>query len=297
MSGIVLIVTAISLSLTCMALGFGIIYNIFHDDSWNKWYIVFQSCLFGTILLGFANTVTSVFLSRQAANVFNYIFSIMQHATTGFIIVLLPFFLRWIIGKTWGSVQRWIFFTVGIIYFAAGLVGKITKAEYITVWIQSPVMLLILLYTIIDLLAHIHKIENPHSQRICRTISIVTLCLIPTDIAIELFPFFKAIGYSVYVAAISIIMIVYFSIRFKMDRNRVSDSIKLSSDALAKFKISDRETQVIKAICQGKTNKEIASEMCISVNTVNNHVANIFEKMDITSRVDLVRVIKDGPWS
>ena len=43
-------------------------------------------------------------------------------------------------------------------------------------------------------------------------------------------------------------------------------------------------------VCDRKTNKEIAMEM-------NNHIANIFEKMNINSRIDLVKVIKTGPWS
>ena len=50
-------------------------------------------------------------------------------------------------------------------------------------------------------------------------------------------------------------------------------------------------------ICEGLTNKEIAQELNISVNTVNNHVANIFSKMDVRSRIDLLKALKEGPWS
>lgn len=297
MSGIVLVVTAIAMSVSCMALGLGIAFDVFHRDIWDRWYIVFQSCIFATITLSFVNAVSSVALEQHAATVLIFIFTVMQHATTGFVAVLLPYFLRWIVKKKWSGTQRWIFYTVGICYFAAGLVGKICKAEQITSWIQCPLILGILTYTIYELWKNLLVIEDEHSRSICRAISIVTICLIPTDIAVEIFPFFKAIGYSVYVLAISIIMLVYFFIRFKIDRSRLSNSVEFSPETLSEYGISEREREVIQFICDGKTNKEIASEMNISVNTVNNHVANIFSKMKISSRVDLIRIIKEGPWS
>ncbi|MBO4716591.1 MAG: response regulator transcription factor, partial [Spirochaetales bacterium] len=53
----------------------------------------------------------------------------------------------------------------------------------------------------------------------------------------------------------------------------------------------------VQLICEGYTNKEIAQELSISVNTVNNHVANIFSKMGVRSRIDLLKALKEGPWS
>ncbi|MDD4574717.1 MAG: LuxR C-terminal-related transcriptional regulator [Sphaerochaeta sp.] len=40
------------------------------------------------------------------------------------------------------------------------------------------------------------------------------------------------------------------------------------------------------------TNKEIAFELGISANTVNNHVANIFSKTKVRSRIDLLNLLK-----
>ncbi|TFV95882.1 response regulator transcription factor [Algoriphagus kandeliae] len=55
-----------------------------------------------------------------------------------------------------------------------------------------------------------------------------------------------------------------------------------------KFKLSRREVQIIKLIKEGKTSREIASELVLSIGTIESHRKNIFNKLGINSRVELV---------
>lgn len=48
--------------------------------------------------------------------------------------------------------------------------------------------------------------------------------------------------------------------------------------------LTDREIEVIKAIAEGMSNKEIAAALFISEKTVKNHISNIFRKLDISDR-------------
>ena len=48
--------------------------------------------------------------------------------------------------------------------------------------------------------------------------------------------------------------------------------------------LSDREVEVLQLVGQGKSNKEIAVDLNISVNTVKVHIGNIFQKINVTSR-------------
>lgn len=48
--------------------------------------------------------------------------------------------------------------------------------------------------------------------------------------------------------------------------------------------LSSRELQVLRLIAAGKTNKAIASELCLSQRTVDRHVSNLFGKLDVASR-------------
>ena len=52
--------------------------------------------------------------------------------------------------------------------------------------------------------------------------------------------------------------------------------------------ISGRESQVLALVVEGKTNIEIADSLFISLNTVKNHLKNIFRKMNVSSRAEAV---------
>jgi len=42
-------------------------------------------------------------------------------------------------------------------------------------------------------------------------------------------------------------------------------------------------------ILQGKSNKEIANELFISLSTVKTHITNIYNKLKVSSRQELLR--------
>ncbi|MGC8780662.1 MAG: response regulator [Anaerolineae bacterium] len=53
--------------------------------------------------------------------------------------------------------------------------------------------------------------------------------------------------------------------------------------------LTDREREVLVLIAQGLNNQEIADQLVISVKTVNRHRENIMAKLNLHSRVELVR--------
>jgi two-component system response regulator NreC len=53
--------------------------------------------------------------------------------------------------------------------------------------------------------------------------------------------------------------------------------------------LTSREAEVLRLIVQGYTNRQIGSALNISVRTVETHRSNIMDKLNLHSRVDLVR--------
>jgi len=49
--------------------------------------------------------------------------------------------------------------------------------------------------------------------------------------------------------------------------------------------LTDRECEVMEQVAAGRTNRDIAHDLFLSVRTVDRHVARIFEKLDVNSRV------------
>jgi DNA-binding NarL/FixJ family response regulator len=63
----------------------------------------------------------------------------------------------------------------------------------------------------------------------------------------------------------------------------------LLKDDLPEKPISDRERQVLQLVAEGKTTKEIAALLGISVKTAESHRSNMMEKLDIHDTAGLVR--------
>ena len=60
-----------------------------------------------------------------------------------------------------------------------------------------------------------------------------------------------------------------------------------------KYEISPREKEIITEICNGLTNQQIADKLFISLQTVKDHTHRIYSKVDVGSRMQLMRMISD----
>ncbi len=58
-----------------------------------------------------------------------------------------------------------------------------------------------------------------------------------------------------------------------------------------KYKLTQRQMQVIKLICDGLTNKEIAEKLFISEYTVKDHLKKIMKKLNINSRNEIISML------
>jgi two-component system response regulator DegU len=61
-------------------------------------------------------------------------------------------------------------------------------------------------------------------------------------------------------------------------------------------RLTPRELAVLKLMFLGKSNKQIASIMYVSVYTVKNHVHNILNKLNAESRAAAVHYACSKPW-
>jgi DNA-binding NarL/FixJ family response regulator len=66
------------------------------------------------------------------------------------------------------------------------------------------------------------------------------------------------------------------------DLSRIDTLLGMRSDEARG--LTARELQVLRLIATGKTNKQIANELHLSGKTVDRHVSNIFNKLDVPTR-------------
>lgn len=75
--------------------------------------------------------------------------------------------------------------------------------------------------------------------------------------------------------SLSLVIILYFLLYFKNNKMTENETIKIIS---VKYKLGNQEEKVLNLLIQGLSNQEIADELYVSVNTIRNHIANIYKK-------------------
>jgi DNA-binding NarL/FixJ family response regulator len=119
--------------------------------------------------------------------------------------------------------------------------------------------------------------------------------MVPAILLALIFPSLKPLLFGIYFLALSITIMTFLFMEFvRLGRSEVVKNKELVLEDLEEYHITEREFAVIRLISQGLTNKEIASQLGISANTVNNHVANIYGKTQVRSRIDLLNLLKQS---
>jgi DNA-binding CsgD family transcriptional regulator len=63
--------------------------------------------------------------------------------------------------------------------------------------------------------------------------------------------------------------------------------------ALASLGVTDREHEMLHALADGLTNKEIARRFEVSPNTVKTHISSLYEKLEVQRRTQAVQKAKE----
>ena len=98
---------------------------------------------------------------------------------------------------------------------------------------------------------------------------------------------YSSVPYALY----GIFLIVYF-MRHPISTPLGNDDI--SAEFLTKYGITERERELILKVMQGKSNADIARELFISLPTVKTHLHNIYKKLGVDSRYDLLARVRSG---
>ena len=97
-----------------------------------------------------------------------------------------------------------------------------------------------------------------------------------------LFIFFSVIPY---------IWIKLFFLKYAESMLEIVEDREVLDSIYERYNVSKREQDILKLILDGKSNKEIEAALFISYHTVKNHVYNLYQKLGIKNRYELVHFI------
>ncbi len=282
----------LSFALGCMTLALAIVYSMNSSHQWTKFFIVGHASLLGCMMLLALQLISDLFLVGSVSTVVGYVIGAIFIANVTFLTVFLPYFTSWVIAQPWRNPYKAIFYSLAAIYLGLGVFHAITANQAF-----DNLMILLFVFVVgfclIIILKNLSSIENSTARATCITIIIVSAAMLPSTLLSLVFSSIKPLMYGVYFLAFSISVMVFLFMEFvRLAREGAIGRKDLALEDLAPYHITEREFVVIQLVSNGLTNKEIASELDISANTVNNHVANIFSKTKVRSRIDLLNLLK-----
>lgn len=286
----------VSFALGCMTLALAIVYSLHSSHQWTKYFVICHASLLGCMILLALQLLSDIFLAGTVSVVIGYVIGAVFIADVTFLIVFIPYFTTWVIAHPWRNPYKAIFYSLAGLYCGLGFFHAITgHSSYDNLMIVLFVF--VVGFCLIIMLKNLSSIENKTARATCITIIIVSAAMLPSILLSMVFPSLKPLMYGVYFLAFSISIMTFLFMEFaRLSREGELGKKDLSLEDLALYHITEREFAVIQLVSNGLTNKEIAAELGISANTVNNHVANIFSKTKVRSRIDLLNLLKQQPW-
>ncbi|HWK22774.1 MAG TPA: response regulator transcription factor [Ureibacillus sp.] len=89
------------------------------------------------------------------------------------------------------------------------------------------------------------------------------------------------------------------SIRVIMDGRRIyaPELVDFVYEDDSENPLTERESQVLELVAEGKTTKEIASELFLSAGTVRNYISTILDKLGVGNRIEAISRFKEKGWN
>lgn len=154
------------------------------------------------------------------------------------------------------------------------------------------------MYEIYICLKNYKKVKNKYLKKTLKLLILITLIFLPFMIAeyckqyisiISNLDIIKVISFPCFFLCINIV-IIFFVINY-FSKSSYTENNKLTDYFKDKYQITDKQSEIIELILEGKTYKQIAEELYISPKTVDNHVQNIYKKLNVKSKIQLSNFI------
>lgn len=293
---------------------YSVIYYIIERITWLKYYIVFLF-LFGFLLLIRAIKLLSflaipLFLSNS---IFNILYYFTLSVSMSLILYFIPAFLYRFLNLKWKVKENVLYLILSVIFFVLSILGIILNFNFYIV--ANIIFYLLILYLLILGFINYKNIKDKMMKLIVKILGLITIFIYP----IMVYQLITINKNSLDIGSIDITLVLfyiwwnlvmlgfllwYFINIIKNKNMFVNESLNNNSNDLKNIEnennaikkelkeeiinLTKREKQILSYLLSGKTNKEVALILDISLNTVNNHVANIYDKSGVKNRVELV---------
>jgi DNA-binding NarL/FixJ family response regulator len=130
-----------------------------------------------------------------------------------------------------------------------------------------------------------------------KTILVFTLLILAIILLFQLSKYAIISGNLNFETTLAIIAVVFFFIGVYLNKkslnNRKAVETEIDHQKIEDLEISHREYEVLQAISEGLSNKEIADKLFLSESTIKTHVSNLLVKLNAKRRTQAIQIAKE----
>lgn len=301
-ASIALLTESLALCIISIDLGLSIIYRKLIRQTRSAAMIVFCATSLGLIFFQLMDSWSALSFSPSVYSILRYIWMAIVIADGAFLLSFVPYFTTWIIAHPWRNPYKTIFFICSLVFVGVSIADLVFDSVILS-RLSFLICLFVIAFCLVVMLRNRKGIEDRDVRHMILTIVIVGLSLLPFIMASFFVDYIRSITSQVIILAYSIVILVFLFIsisRKLSEEKEIMDKEEEKNGSavdLSLYHITEREEEIIELICEGNTNKEIAQKLSLSVNTVSNHITNIFDKTGVRSRIDLLNLVRRGIWN
>jgi DNA-binding CsgD family transcriptional regulator len=250
--------------------------------------MVFLLLIIASTIQGFVKTENSLFFDIHdlAINILTLVFA-----------VSIPVNIHKERVDTFRKTRNGVVFFIGTFIIALVIVLHSLNQPVLAIWFVSVHLFLSVIYSMLFLLYTKPGAIIQTREKSERLLAIIVLIIITVSFV------FVVVNHKAFTLKslqqnggiiLAIICIILSVSKIPGDIKKIVQADKtISSDEnkLAKLGITRREQEVLQLLVTGKTYKEIAAELFISLPTVKTHVSNIYSKAKVRNRLELSNLI------
>jgi len=138
------------------------------------------------------------------------------------------------------------------------------------------------------------KLKDKERVKLVRAFSLLYICRYPAVLLMVIIPQpFRLLLALLMLNAVPYIWCRYFMLPFvKRSTPQAVKKMDLS-DVAAQYRLSPREAEILGLIMEGKSNRNMEESLFISYHTVKNHVYNLYRKLGVKTRFELLHMMSN----
>lgn len=209
------------------------------------------------------------------------------------------FLVNYLLGKEIKPLEKRLFVAIPLLQLLGILSLYFNGSGVIISATVKLILLSVIAYEILTVLISYKQIASKELKKAIRVFIIISMVFFPF-ILLEAFrqnvtwisnlTFIKLMALPAFFMAINICTLVfavtYFNSPAFVKNNQLTDYFK------KKYNITEKESEVIELLISGLTYKQIADKLFIANKTVDNHVQNIYKKLEVTSKIQLSNLVR-----